>query len=107
MVGTGLQRLDEANIMNKVVFAVGAAVLTAALLKPAAAQLFPSRLFPYCAWYSDHSTNCGFPTLWSCQASVSGVGGYCGPNPRWTAPRPPAHADRAGYPRRRVPPPTR
>jgi hypothetical protein len=33
-------------------------------------------------WYSDGSTNCGFPTMWSCQASLSGVGGYCGVNPR-------------------------
>jgi Protein of unknown function (DUF3551) len=92
--------------MNKAVIAVGVAVLTAAMLKPAVAQLFPSGLFPYCAWYSDHSTNCGFPTLWSCQASVSGVGGYCGPNPRWTAQRPPAYSDPAGDPRRRRPPPS-
>ena len=54
--------------------------LTAALPAPAAAQTYP-----FCAWYSDHSTNCGFSTMWSCQAAVSGVGGYCGVNPRAAA----------------------
>jgi len=88
--------------MRKAVIALGVAVLTAAMLKPAAAQVYP-----YCAWYTDHSTNCGFPTLWSCQASVSGVGGYCGINPRAAAQRPPVYRKPTAYPRRRVPPPTR
>jgi Protein of unknown function (DUF3551) len=86
--------------MNKAVIAVGVVVLTAAMLKPASAQVYQ-----YCAWYNDGSTNCGFPTRWSCQASVSGVGGYCGVNPRWAAQRPPAYRGPAGYPSRRVPPP--
>jgi hypothetical protein len=80
--------------MNKVLIAAGVAILTAAMLKPAAAELYP-----YCAWYSDKSENCGFPTLWSCQASVSGVGGYCGVNPRWAAQRP--HAYTGAPPSRR------
>ena len=90
--------------MNKLIVTAGlAAVATLGLLKPAAAELYP-----YCAWYSDKSTNCGFPTLWSCQAAVSGVGGYCGVNPRWAAQRPygykgPPAPARAG----RVPPPYR
>jgi hypothetical protein len=42
----------------------------------------PRREWPYCAWYSNGSTNCGFPTLQSCRAAVSGVGGVCRANPR-------------------------
>lgn len=40
------------------------------------------REWPYCATYSNGSTNCGFPTLQSCHAAVSGVGGVCRANPR-------------------------
>jgi hypothetical protein len=39
---------------------------------PAAAQ--------YCANYTDGEKSCGIPTLESCQQSISGVGGYCGPD---------------------------
>ena len=35
---------------------------------------------PYCAFYSDGTTACGIPTLQICDASISGVGGYCGPD---------------------------
>jgi hypothetical protein len=66
--------------MNRLIFAAGVLALTGALLTPAAAELYP-----YCAFYTNQSTNCGFPTLWSCQASVSGAGGYCAVNPRWAA----------------------
>ena len=66
--------------MNRLIFAAGVLTLTGALLTPAAAELYP-----YCAFYTNQSTNCGFPTLWSCQASVSGAGGYCAVNPRWAA----------------------
>jgi len=67
--------------------------LTAAMPSPAAAQTYP-----YCAWYYDGGTNCGFPTMWSCQAAVSGVGGYCGVNPRAAA-----AARRPAYNARRQP----
>ena len=38
---------------------------------------------PWCAIYSDRSgaTNCGFENLAQCRATVSGIGGYCQPNP--------------------------
>ena len=36
---------------------------------------------PWCANYSDKSTNCGFTTFQQCEADISGVGGFCGPNP--------------------------
>jgi hypothetical protein len=36
----------------------------------------------WCAYYDENAgTNCGFYTLQQCQADVSGVGGYCAPNP--------------------------
>jgi len=72
--------------MNRLIFAAGVLTLTGALLTPAAAELYP-----YCAFYTNQSTNCGFPTLWSCQASVSGAGGYCAVNPRWAAQNRPAY----------------
>jgi hypothetical protein len=63
---------------SKANWIVAAAIVTliAAIPRPAGA------VSPFCAWYSDGSTNCGFPTMWSCQAAVSGVGGSCGINPR-------------------------
>lgn len=51
-------------------------------LKTAAARRSPRRVWPYCAWYTDGSTNCGFPSMQSCRAAVSGVGGTCRVNPR-------------------------
>ena len=36
---------------------------------------------PYCAMYSDGERNCGIPTWQSCQQSISGVGGFCAPDP--------------------------
>jgi len=90
--------------MNKLMIAAGVLALTGVLLAPAAAELYP-----YCAFYTNQSTNCGFPTLWSCQASVSGVGGYCGVNPRWAGQNRPAYN---GAPRQypasgHMPPPPR
>ncbi|HYS83543.1 MAG: DUF3551 domain-containing protein [Alphaproteobacteria bacterium] len=36
----------------------------------------------WCAYYEDNAgTNCGFATFEQCQADISGVGGYCAPNP--------------------------
>jgi hypothetical protein len=40
-------------------------------------------LYKWCAYYTNGGTNCGFPTRWACQASVSGAGGLCSINPRW------------------------
>jgi hypothetical protein len=39
--------------------------------------------YRWCAQYSGKasSTNCYFVTLGQCQAAVSGVGGFCSPNP--------------------------
>jgi hypothetical protein len=50
-----------------------ALVIGGALLStPATAQ--------YCANYSDGEKTCGIATLQMCEQSISGVGGYCGPD---------------------------
>jgi hypothetical protein len=66
-------RPSHANLL----IAVSIIVLTAAILGQAGAA--PAR---YCAYYSDGSTDCSYFTMSSCRASVSGVGGACGVNPR-------------------------
>jgi hypothetical protein len=41
--------------------------------------------YPYCARQGGRNSyeNCGYATLEQCRASVSGVGGFCAPNPRY------------------------
>ena len=64
-----------------------AIVISAAMLmvtSPASATI----TYPWCALYSEpgSSTNCGFSTIEQCRATISGIGGYCGENPFYTAP---------------------
>ena len=42
--------------------------------------------YRWCAQYAGRSgaTNCYFMTLQQCQATVSGIGGFCRPNPFYT-----------------------
>lgn len=55
-----------------------------ALASPARAQIY----YPWCAQYSGGgmggSSNCGFSTFAQCQATVSGVGGFCVRNSFYT-----------------------
>ncbi len=56
-----------------------------ALAPPASAQIY----YPWCAQYSGGGmggggTNCGFSTLAQCQATVSGIGGFCVRNSFYT-----------------------
>ncbi len=46
--------------------------------------------YPWCAnmGHDIGATNCGFTTLEQCRATVSGVGGFCAPNPSYRAPYP-------------------
>jgi hypothetical protein len=65
-------------------------VLAVAAL-PALLTATPSQADPYkwCAIYGGGLTapkNCGFVTLAQCRETVSGVGGYCEPNPFYTGP---------------------
>jgi hypothetical protein len=56
--------------------------------------------YRWCAHYSGElsASNCWFMTIEQCRATVSGVGGYCGPNPFYDG-RPIGQEQRA--PRRR------
>src|SRR5262249_52868526 len=44
-----------------------------------------TREYPWCAQYSPRggAPNCGFAPFAQCRATVSGVGGFCNPNPRY------------------------
>ena len=48
----------------------------------------PAAADPYkwCANYRNGGNNCGFTTIEQCRATVSGVGGSCGPNQFYTGP---------------------
>ena len=68
--------------MQRVLFVLGLLLLAA----PAHAQRDPYR---WCAEYGRFGgggTNCYFVNLWQCQQAISGVGGYCRPNPFYTGP---------------------
>ena len=66
---------------------VGAFVAVACNEKPAEAQDYP-----WCAYYNfgggggGGATNCGWATFEQCLATVSGIGGSCGPNPQYQGP---------------------
>ena len=63
-----------------------AALLLVAFASEAQAQRDPYR---WCAQYGgfrSSTSNCYFMTLEQCQATISGVGGYCRPNPFYTGP---------------------
>ena len=67
---------------------------------PSSQRFLPSRAhsydmpydpYPWCAFYSGDGsggTNCGFLTLEQCRATVSGIGGFCGPNQFYNPQRP-------------------
>jgi hypothetical protein len=62
----------------------GVLCVTAAIVTPAQAQ---NR--PWCAFYDGRfggATNCGFSTYEQCLATISGVGGSCGPNTMYVPP---------------------
>jgi Protein of unknown function (DUF3551) len=60
------------------VMVVATAVLMAVVLGTTTARADGA----WCAEYTrGGGTNCGFYTYGQCQATVSGVGGYCRPNP--------------------------
>jgi hypothetical protein len=68
--------------MRSIVLALAAvAAVSTFQAKPAAAQ--SSASYPWCSHNpSIDVTSCGFNTFAQCQASVSGVGGYCIRNPQ-------------------------
>jgi Protein of unknown function (DUF3551) len=63
----------------------------AVMLLAAAGTAGAEEPYPWCATYGGGAngigaTTCGFDTLEQCRATVSGVGGYCQPNPTYTGP---------------------
>ena len=61
------------------------AMAALALLAPGNARA--ETTYKWCAYYTsfdDGGTNCGFSTRQQCLATISGIGGYCDINPRWT-----------------------
>ena len=69
--------------MRLSVFILGVFAALVCAETPAEAQEYP-----WCAYYSskDGATNCGFSTYQQCMATVSGIGGNCGANPRYQGP---------------------
>lgn len=69
-------------LLAATIFAVVVVVLT-----PAAGMADP---YKWCAVYGGNmgggGTNCGFVTIEQCRATVSGIGGFCDPNPFYTGP---------------------
>ena len=60
--------------------------ITALDLRPAQA-LWGWPQGPWCAYMAEGSgTDCGFYSFEQCRATISGVGGYCSPNPNFVAP---------------------
>jgi hypothetical protein len=60
-------------------------IMPFALTAPAGAEIY----YPWCAQYGaggDGGRNCGFSTLEQCQATVSGIGGFCERNSFYTGP---------------------
>lgn len=55
--------------------------------------------YRWCAQYSGRGggTNCYFMTIGQCQAAVSGVGGFCRPNPFYTGGDQPRRKARRSY----------
>ncbi len=86
--------------MRLSIFLLGtvAAIISAAIIcvtMPAKAQEYP-----WCAYYNvwQGATNCGFATYQQCMATISGVGGSCGANPRYRGPPPGPRQPRRYYP---------
>jgi len=62
-------------------FVLGVLAATLFIAYPTQAQEYP-----WCAYYNffhGGATNCGFATYQQCVATVRGVGGSCGANPRY------------------------
>ena len=62
-----------------VVFSAFALAFLAGAGKSAQAEV----IYPWCAYHNASTYNCGFTNFYQCQASISGIGGYCAQNPRF------------------------
>jgi hypothetical protein len=71
-------------VMKAVQFAVPLLGTTFGFAAYATAQIY----YPWCAVLNmgDAAYNCGFVSIEQCRATVSGIGGFCEPNPFYTPP---------------------
>jgi Protein of unknown function (DUF3551) len=76
--------------MRALTFVALLATALLGMIQPSAA-----REYPWCAIYGPSTQNCGFVSFEQCQATISGIGGYCGQNPHYQAPLP--RSRRQGY----------
>ncbi|MGZ5804728.1 MAG: DUF3551 domain-containing protein [Xanthobacteraceae bacterium] len=69
--------------------ALAPAVLIAAVLVPSTSANAAVN-YPWCAHYmmQNGPKSCGFVTLAQCQATISGIGGFCDINPFYVPTRP-------------------
>jgi len=73
----GTKQVGDRHANARTLLCTGLACLTLVLAAGTCAEAAA-----WCANYTDNAgTNCGFYTIQQCQAAVSGVGGYCAPNP--------------------------
>ena len=75
--------------MRKLAAALFALSALAAVVLSAPSAARAQIYYPWCAVYGGRSgggTNCGFSTIEQCRATVSGIGGFCQPNPFYTDP---------------------
>jgi hypothetical protein len=56
-------------------------VAVAAAMLPLTSISAQAQYAPWCAYDVRGGTNCGFHSYAQCQAALSGIGGYCSPNP--------------------------
>ena len=72
------------------------ALLSLAVIQLLAASTSHAVQYPWCAQYASGfgGENCGFTTQEQCMETVRGNGGFCVPNPSYTAPTKPAGSKR-------------
>jgi len=69
--------------MRSALFGVTILALVAISSGPVRSYDMPNDPYPWCAFYTGDGgggTNCGFTTFEQCLTTVSGIGGFCGPN---------------------------
>ena len=72
--------------MRTVLMCAAAALAVTVMTPAASAQGAP--IWPWCAVMTlkdGLSTNCGFANVRQCEQTISGIGGWCEPNPRYHA----------------------
>jgi hypothetical protein len=69
------------------IFAALAGLSAGSVSWSSSAQAQEPMNYPWCAYYNNTGTNCGFQTFAQCEADISGIGGACQPNTLYHEPR--------------------